>query len=84
MNQRIDSMSVDELKAAVREFSSSYAYAANYTIEDTADIVVHKRLTASIPAEWGTTAPRAFTLSGDTIILRVLDGNRRLKWIRYE
>ena len=79
---RIDSMSVDELKAAVREFAGSYAYAANYTIEDTADVVVHNRLSASIPAEWGTYAPRAFSFSGDTIILRVLDGNRRLKWLK--
>ena len=81
---RIDSMSVDELKAAVREFAGSYAYAANYTMEDTADIVVHHRLTASIPAEWGTVAPRAFSFSGDTVILRVLDGNRRLKWLKMQ
>jgi hypothetical protein len=81
---RIDSMSMDELKAAVREFAGSYAYAANYTMEDTADVVVHHRLTASIPAEWGTVAPRAFSFSGDTVILRVLDGNRRLKWLKMQ
>jgi hypothetical protein len=81
---RLDSMSVDELKAAVREFAGSYAYAANYTMEDTADIVVHHRLTASIPAEWETIAPRSFTFSGDTVILRVLDGNRRLKWLKQQ
>lgn len=81
---RIDSMSVDELKEAVRKFAGSYAYAANYTMEDTADVVVHHRLTASIPAEWGTIAPRAFSFSGDTVILRVLDGNRRLKWLKME
>ncbi|RTL58803.1 MAG: hypothetical protein EKK37_10795 [Sphingobacteriales bacterium] len=82
INARIDSMSVDELKAAVKEFAGSYAYAANYTVEDTADVVVHHRLSASVPAEWGTIAPRAFSFSGDTVILRVLDGNRRLKWVR--
>jgi Lipocalin-like domain len=82
INAHLDSMSVDELKAAVKEFAGSYAYAANYTIEDTADVVVHHRLTASTPAEWGTVAPRAFSFSGDTVILRVLDGNRRLKWVR--
>ena len=81
---RIDSMSVDELKAAVKEFAGSYAYSANYTMEDTADVVVHHRLTASIPAEWGTVAPRAFSFSGDTVILRVLDGNRRLKWLKMQ
>ena len=82
INARLDSMSVDELKAAVKEFTGSYAYAANYTVEDTADVVVHHRLSASVPAEWGTIAPRAFSFSGDTVILRVLDGNRRLKWVR--
>src|SRR4030095_8272568 len=39
INKRIDSMSVDELKAAVKQFEGSYAYAANYLMEDTADIV---------------------------------------------
>jgi hypothetical protein len=81
---RINNMSVDELKAAVREFAGSYAYAANYTMEDTADVVVHHRLTASTPAEWGTVAPRAFSFSGDTVILKVLDGNRRLKWLKMQ
>jgi hypothetical protein len=84
INNRVDSMSVDELKAAVKHFEGSYAYAANYTMEDTADIVVHHRQTASIPAEWGTVAPRAFSFSGDTVILRVLDGNRRLKWLKVQ
>ena len=81
---RINTMSVDELKAAVKEFAGSYAYTANYTMEDTADVVVHHRLTASTPAEWGTVAPRAFSFNGDTVILRVLDGNRRLKWLKMQ
>ena len=40
INQRLDSMTIDELKSAVREFAGSYAYTANYKIEDTADIVI--------------------------------------------
>ena len=79
---KADSMSIDELKEAVKEFSSNYVYVANYSIEDTADIVVHQRISASIPVVWGTTVKRAFTFSGDTLILRVLNGNRRLKWIK--
>jgi hypothetical protein len=82
LTQKISSMSPDELKEALKEFSSSYVYFANYTIEDTADIVVHHRISSSIPAIWGTTVRRSFSFSGDTLILRVLNGNRRLKWIR--
>jgi hypothetical protein len=81
---RVDSMSVDQLKSAVTEFSSSYVYVANYTVEDTADIVVHHRISASIPGAWGTTVRRAFSFNGDTLTQRILDGNRRLKWIRQE
>ena len=82
VQEKVDSMSIDELKAAVKEFSSSYVYIANYTIEDTADIVQHHRISSSIPSVWGTTVRRAFTFSGDTLILRILNGNRRLKWLK--
>ena len=82
INKRLDSMSVDELKAAVRAFSGSYVYAGNYTIEDSADVVKHERLSTSLHSPEGSTVRRAFTFSGDTIILRVLNGNRRLKWIK--
>ena len=82
INQRLESMSVEELKAAVRAFSASYVYAGNYTIDDTADIVNHERISTSIHAPLGSSVRRAFTFSGDTIILRILNGNRRLKWIK--
>jgi Lipocalin-like domain len=82
INQKLDSMSVDELKNAVRAFSSLYTYAGNYTIEDTADVVKHERIATSIHSPVGSTVRRGFTFSGDTVILRVLNGNRRLKWIK--
>jgi hypothetical protein len=82
IDQKIDSMSVDELKNAVRAFSSLYAYAGNYTIEDTADVVKHERIATSIHSPVGSIVRRGFTFSGDTVILRVLNGNRRLKWIK--
>lgn len=82
VNKKLDSMSTDELKDAVRAFASSYVYAGNYTIDDTADIVNHERISTSIHSPVGSTVRRAFTISGDTIILRVLNGNRRLKWIK--
>ncbi|HRE36876.1 MAG TPA: lipocalin-like domain-containing protein [Chitinophagaceae bacterium] len=82
INQKLDSMSTDELKDAVRAFASSYVYAGNYNIEDTADIVQHHRISTSIHSPVGSTVRRAYSFSGDTIILHVLNGNRRLKWIK--
>ena len=82
INQKLDSMSTEELKAAVRAFSSSYVYVGNYTVEDTIDVVQHHRISTSIHSPLGSIVRRAFTFSGDTIILRVLNGNRRLKWIK--
>lgn len=82
INQLLDSMSTDELKDAVRAFASSYVYAGNYTIEDTTDVVKHERISTSIHSPIGSIVRRAFSFSSDTIILRVLNGNRRLKWIK--
>ena len=80
--EKTDSMTEDELKEAVKVFASSYVYIANYSIEDTADIVQHHRISSSIPDIWGTTVRRSFIFSGDTLILQILNGNRRLKWIK--
>ena len=82
VKEKTDSMSVDELKAAVREFVSNYVYTASYAIEDSADVVIHHRISSTIPAIWGTTVRRSFSFSGDTLILKNLNVNRRLKWIR--
>jgi hypothetical protein len=82
VKEKTDSMSVDELKAAVKEFVSNYVYIANYAIDDTADIVIHQRISSSIPAIWGTTVRRSFSFNGDTLILKNLNANRRLKWIK--
>ena len=82
INKKLDSMSTEELKEAVRAFSSSYVYAGDYTVEDTIDVVKHHRISTSIHSPVGSTVRRAFSFSGDTIILRVLNGNRRLKWIK--
>ena len=82
LKEKIDSMQGTELRAAVAEFSSNYVYFANYTIDDTADIITHHRLTSTIPAIWGTKVKRKFSFSGDTLILINPVVSRRLKWIR--
>ena len=82
LKEKIDSMSLTELKAAVAEFSSNYVYVANYTIDDTANIVTHERITSTIPSIWGTEVKRKFSFSGDTLILINPAVNRRLTWVR--
>ncbi len=82
INQKLNTMSTEELKEAVRAFAGSYVYAGNYTIEDTVNVVKHERISTSIHSTLGSTVRRSFAFSGDTIILRVLNGNRRLKWIK--
>ena len=81
-NQHIDTLSVESLRAATKEFASNYVYFANVRISDTADIVSHDRVSGTLPVVWGTAVHRTFRFSGDTLILQVLNGNRRLKWLR--
>ena len=82
VKQKLDSMSTADLKAAVAEFASNYTYVANYTVDDTANVVTHNRITSSIPIVWNTVVKRKFSFSGDTIILSPLTVKIRLKWIR--
>jgi hypothetical protein len=82
LKEKIDGMSLTELKAAVAEFSSNYVYVANYTINDSANVVTHKRITGTIPSIWGTEVKRKFSFSGDTLILINPTVNRRLTWVR--
>ena len=79
---KIDSMPVEELKAAVEEFASNYVYVGNYSVSDSADVVTHNRLAGTIPAVWNTTVKRRFVFNGDTLELHVDSDRRRLKWIK--
>lgn len=79
---KMDSMSVDELKAAVQEFVSNYVYVANYSVSDTADFVIHNRLSHTIPASWNTTVKRRFIFHGDTLELHNDSDKRKLLWIK--
>jgi hypothetical protein len=82
VKRTIDSMTVDELKAALNEFVSNYVYVANYSVSDSADVVTHNRLSHTIPSSWNTTVKRRFILKGDTLELHVDADKRRLKWIK--
>ena len=78
---RTDSMTENELKSAVREFSSCYTYVADYSIGSD-NVITHHRLASSIPDIWGTDVKRKFEFKGDTLILQVLGENRKLYWLR--
>ena len=79
---KVDSISVDELKAAVAEFESNYVYVANYSVADSADVVTHNRLSHTIPSSWNTTVKRRFIFHGDTLELHNDADKRRLIWIK--
>jgi len=82
LTQYIDSMPLEQLKPALKEFSSSFTYTANYSINQDSQIITHSRLSCSVPSAWGTQVKRHFSFSGDTLILTFLDGSKRLKWLR--
>lgn len=84
LKHKLDSMSADELKAAVVEFASNYVYVGNYTIDEEVGVIQHDRISGTIPAVWNTKVKRKFSFKGDTIILEPLTVNRRLKWIRQQ
>lgn len=82
LGHHVDTLSEAESKAALRKFATNYVYFANVRLNDTADIVSHDRVSGTYPVIWGTAVHRTFRFSGDTLILQILNGNRRLKWLR--
>lgn len=83
VQQKIDSMNIDELRAVVKELASCYTYVADYFINDDSGIITHQRLASSIPDVWNTDVQRGFVFSGDTLILTTnFTTHRRLVWLR--
>jgi hypothetical protein len=82
LKQKVDSMSQEQLRAALMEFASNYAYVANYSINDSESVITHNRLSHTIPSAWNTSVKRKYEFKGDTIFLQVLEVKRRLTWIR--
>lgn len=82
LGHHVDTMSDASRKDALKKFASNYVYFANVRLNDTADIVSHDRVSGTFPIQWGTAVHRTFRFSGDTLILQIVNGNRRLKWLR--
>jgi Lipocalin-like domain len=69
------------------ETTDYYNYEGTYTVDSQKKQVSHKKLAATVPAEWGTTAVRNFSfLSNDTLVLTTTEmivGKRlRVLWRR--
>ena len=79
---KLDSMPVDELKAAVAEFVSNYVYVANYSLSNSENVVTHERLSHTIPSSWNTTVKRRFIFRRDTLELHNDADKRKLIWIK--
>lgn len=80
----IDSLSVEELKADLKTYSSNYVYTANCKILEEEQIIEHHRLSHTYPFDWGVVAQRRFEFRGDTLILMPVEPQNplRLKWIK--
>lgn len=84
--KNLDSLSHDDLKNLAKFYRSNFVYFANYNITGTT--IDHKRLTATEPANWGTTLTRDFDFKGDTLILtaheNIAGQQIRLRWIKLQ
>lgn len=81
-NDSIMALQLGVNSLAPQEEKEPYWYLANYEIIHEKQIVQHKRIIHSDPAEWGKMVERSYELTGDTLILKPLEYNLRLKWLR--
>ena len=80
----IDSLSIEELRADLKTYSSNYVYTANCKILEKESIIEHHRLSHTYPFDWGVVAQRRYEFKGDTLILMPVEPQNplRLKWIK--
>ena len=83
-NNKLDSLSLEELKNLTKIYMSNYVYFANYKVENGA--VYHSKLSATNPKDKGTVAIRDLEFIGDTLILKPkekINGLKlRLRWVK--
>lgn len=79
-----DSLNHDELKQLMGFYRSNFVYFSNYELKDTS--ILHHRLSATEPRNWGNTLIRDFHFNKDTLILAAhenIGANKlRLRWIK--
>jgi hypothetical protein len=82
--KNIDSLNPEELLSRAKLYQSNYTYFANVSANDST--VVHSKLSATNPLDWGTDATRDFIIDDDTLYLATREKQRgerlRLKWIK--
>jgi hypothetical protein len=79
---KISSLTESELKGLLINFSSELAYLATYIVNKDSNTIEHSRIVHSNPSAWSTKVIRRFRVSGDTLLLELPDGFRRLWWLR--
>jgi Lipocalin-like domain len=84
VSKPIDSLNPEELRARAKFYQTNYTYFANAKVTDS--FVVHSKLSATNPRDWGTDATRDITLISDTLYLttreKIGQVRLRLKWIK--
>jgi len=83
-NKNIDSLNHDDLIPLAKFYKSNFVYFANYILHE--NTIVHNRLSATEPSNWGKPFTRDFEFRKDTLILtahEIIDGQKiRLRWIK--
>ena len=84
VDKPMDSLDNEELSGRARLYQSNYVYFANASVTDST--VVHNRLSATSPKDWGVVVTRDLEMHNDTLILTTrekIGGIRlRVKWIK--
>lgn len=84
VSKKPDSLNREELLARAKFYQSNYVYFANAAVTDSS--VVHNRLSATSPKDWGVIVTRDMELHNDTLNLtthETFDGIKlRVRWIK--
>ena len=84
VNKQVDSLSHEELLGRARFYQSNYVYIANASVTDST--VIHNRLSATSPKDWGIVVTRDLEIHNDTLILTTREKiggiQLRVKWIK--
>ncbi len=84
VKKNTDSLSHEELLARSKYYESNYVYFANAKISG--NNIVHERLSATAPGNWGVSVTRQISFHQDTLYLttteKVGETRLRLKWVK--
>lgn len=83
-NKNIDSLNQGDLIPLAKFYKSNFVYFSNYILNE--NTIVHNRLSATEPSNWGKPFTRDFEFRQDTLILTAHEINAgqkiRLRWTK--